>query len=480
MLRDYQQNAVDATRQAREKSRANGQRFKGVLGACVGAGKSHIIADIAGKESGRTIVLTHSSELVEQDAAKIEESGMHASVFCASSGRKENTGQIVVASIQSFARDPMIAGGFALICIDEAHRVPPHEEGQYKRVLAAHAQADCLGLTGTPWRLNSGAIYGPGKFFEELVYEISIEELQSKGWLVPIKTRCEDRINANIHVQAGEYRRDEQEAALALDGLAGQIMRDRGMQRYGIIFSPGVSTGIQITEMLKAAGVRACWVDGTTPAEERKRYTQEFREGQWEYLVNCECLTTGFDAPLTDHVVLLRRSMSTALLIQMIGRGLRLSPDTGKEFCRVLDYAGNFDIHPPIECIGPPGDGEEKPPIGRRCLHCQAINKPAAKICAECGEPFPPPQQKPKELELSGARDGVTAAGLTQEDRRKIAFFAKVANVAVQRNWKPIAVALKFKDEFGEWPTPKIGHLARHPFRWVAGEGGKKTIAWGK
>jgi DNA repair protein RadD len=105
-------------------------------------------------------------------------------------------------------------------------------------------------------------------------------------------------------------------------------------------------------------------------------------------------LTTGFDAPGTDLIALLRPTKSVGLYVQMVGRGARLAE--GKEDCLVLDFAGNTARHGPIDTV----DGRKKEPAGdgeapvKICPECQTITHVGARRCIACDHAIPPPVVK--------------------------------------------------------------------------------------
>ena len=84
-------------------------------------------------------------------------------------------------------------------------------------------------------------------------------------------------------------------------------------------------------------------ITGQTDKEERKRHLEDFRAGSLRWLVNVDVLTTGFDAPRVDCVAVLRATMSPGLFCQIVGRGLRTSPE--KQDCLILDFGGNIERH---------------------------------------------------------------------------------------------------------------------------------------
>jgi len=105
-------------------------------------------------------------------------------------------------------------------------------------------------------------------------------------------------------------------------------------------------------------------------------------------------LTTGFDAPNIDCVVLLRPTMSPGLYYQMTGRGFRLYP--GKKNCLVLDFGGNVLRHGPVDQIrvrdasSRSGNGEAP---AKECPECHALIAAGYAACPDCGYEFPKPER---------------------------------------------------------------------------------------
>ena len=132
------------------------------------------------------------------------------------------------------------------------------------------------------------------------------------------------------------------------------------------------------------------------------------------FLCNVNVLTTGFDAPRVDCVVMLRPTMSPGLLYQCVGRGFRLHPN--KTNCLVLDFGGNIERHGPIDQIKPKDKakrpGQEAP--AKECEKCHALVACGYANCPECGHPFPPPDREVHEAQASEA--GVLSGEVTDTD----------------------------------------------------------------
>lgn len=81
-------------------------------------------------------------------------------------------------------------------------------------------------------------------------------------------------------------------------------------------------------------------ISGDTPAKERKRKIKDFKSGKIKVLTNVGVLTTGFDYPELDTIVMARPTMSLAMWYQIVGRAIRPHPE--KECGWVVDLCGNI------------------------------------------------------------------------------------------------------------------------------------------
>ena len=129
-----------------------------------------------------------------------------------------------------------------------------------------------------------------------------------------------------------------------------------------------------------------------TPTEERASLIRQFSDGKLKVLVNVAVATEGFDLPGAACVILTRPTMSLALYLQMVGRGLRSKPD--KSNCLIFDLAGNINEHGfpdeerqwSLEPRGRQAEGEPPPVV--RCPDCEGVSHAASHKCQLCENPF--------------------------------------------------------------------------------------------
>jgi hypothetical protein len=129
---------------------------------------------------------------------------------------------------------------------------------------------------------------------------------------------------------------------------------------------------------------------GDTPQDERTRILDEARKGLIKYLVNIAIISVGVDVPAFDTVAYLRPTESLVLLVQTMGRVLRLSPQTSKEEALVLDFAGNIERHRDwdnpllLEALKQTVDRDK--PLVILCPACQTMNTEHARRCTGIDE----------------------------------------------------------------------------------------------
>jgi superfamily II DNA or RNA helicase len=161
--------------------------------------------------------------------------------------------------------------------------------------------------------------------------------------------------------------------------LAGDAKRNERLVQYLqacdersiLFFANSVSHAHEMAVRLNVAGVPGAAVSGATPSAARREFLDRFQRGEARVLCNHSVLTTGFDAPRTDMVLIARQVFSPVHYMQMVGRGLRGEANGGTARCRVvtvLDNLGRFqDRHPYHYCrryfeaqVSEPGLGSDQ------------------------------------------------------------------------------------------------------------------------
>jgi len=400
-LRRYQRRGVDAIDQA---EREGVQRP--LLVYPTGTGKtvifSHAIAERA--HLGRSMVLVHREELADQAMKKLAMIAPELRTGVVKAERNELGPEVdvVVASIQTAHRDTRLAQlteadrqrPFKTLVYDEAHHAPAPTSVKVLRAMGSFSEYGPLtvGFTATPERDN-GKTLG---VWERVVSYMSIREAiygdrkkgEEGGYLVPILPAVvvETEMDmARVRKTGGDYSDGDLGREIEDSGAIIQMadaVQEHAQGRKGVAFLPTVRTSELLAEALRARGIKAEHVDGTTPTEERRAILRRLHTGETTWVSNCAVLTEGFDEPSISCVLIGRPTRFHGLYVQMVGRGTRLSP--GKRDLLVIDIVGASNRHELVGVVdlGLDLDDARKKPDGEsERMPCPTCNRP------DCGSP---------------------------------------------------------------------------------------------
>jgi len=349
-LRDYQQRASDAAvRFLTTKTSHRG----GLLILPTGAGKSLVIAEIASRIDEPLIVLQPNKEILEQNYNKLLSYDVFDCSIYSASLRRKDINRITFATIRSVMNHMHDFDAFHKIIIDECHLVNPGE-GQYKEFLDAVEGRKVVGLTATPYRLEQqidpktikwpNPQYGSilkfltrtrPRVFERVLYFAQVKELLDKGYLAPMRYFDMNKLemkNVKLNTKGSDYDENSLKAEMERADLyeytlqiVNRVLHPKdGKPRNGIlVFTKFVADAERLTWDLDGI----CeMVSGDTPMKERTAILERFKSGETKVVANVGVLTTGFDYPALDTIILARPTMSLALYYQMVGRAIRPYP----------------------------------------------------------------------------------------------------------------------------------------------------------
>jgi DNA repair protein RadD len=386
---------------------ANGGRGNPLIALPTGTGKSLVIADILKQSFAmwpqlRVMMLTHVKELIEQNANELLAFWPTAPLGIYSAGLKQrdNILPIIFAGIQSAAKKPDLFGWRDILFIDEAHLLSDKDSSMYqtfiKKLTEVNPNLKVVGLTATPFRMRMGLLTDGG-LFTEIIYDCtsyeSFNRLVVEGYispLVPKRTSVEIDVS-RVSMTGGEYnnKKLETEVEKVIYAAVKETV-EQGQERHSwLTFAAGIKNSEQIASMYQSFGVSAVAVHSDLSDEENTRRMRDFKSGYFRCMVGNNKFTTGFNHPPVDLISMLRPTLSPGLWVQMLGRGTRPSPDTGKQNCLVLDFAANTRRLGPIndpKIPNKPGAGTGDVPI--RICECGAYNHAAARFCCSCGKEF--------------------------------------------------------------------------------------------
>lgn len=343
-LRPYQREAVEAI----EREWGLGRRAT-LLVLPTGCGKTVVFNEVARREverGGRVLVLAHRGELLDQAADKLRRAtGLSCAVEKAGQTSVGRFERVVVGSVQTLMRERRLAalgrGRFTLVIVDEAHHAV---SASYRQVLEYFDGARVLGVTATADRGDRKSL---GEVFDSLAYEYSLPQAIRDGYLVPIEAQTVPlQIDiTGVSTRSGDYAPEGIGTALDpyLPAIADEMASAGLRGGRTVVFLPLVATSQKFCRLLRERGFRASEVNGESP--DRAEVLAAFDRGESDVLCNSMLLTEGWDCPSVDCVVVLRPTKVRSLYAQMVGRGTRLSPGTGKERLLLLDFLWMTDRH---------------------------------------------------------------------------------------------------------------------------------------
>jgi DNA repair protein RadD len=184
-----------------------------------------------------------------------------------------------------------------------------------------------------------------GTFWGKIAYQIETAELIRDGYLCPIQYYSEPTNTDELVVNStgADFTTESLERFWndkRLRRIAQAVQFSHENHKRTLIFCSSIKQAKNAQALVEGLGVHAEMVDGKTPKAERERIIEDFKTGKVKHLFNVGVFTTGFDMPVLDCIVLARPTMSLALYYQMVGRGVRLDPETPGKMLHVYDLAG--------------------------------------------------------------------------------------------------------------------------------------------
>jgi len=396
--RKYQQDTVDALWNVVSKQPGKNP----VIAVPTGAGKTVIMGMFIKKymeahPHDMVVVLSHTQDILEQDYEALQEFFPHEEIGLYSASLNSRTvEQITVAGIQSAYRQPKKFAFTNLYLIDECHTVNHKGQGMYRSLLDRNASIK-VGMSATVFRSGHGYVYEKGALFDWLAYDLTsvdnFNKLVSDGYLTRLISVSTDMQldSSKVKKSAGDYNIKDLSNTFDKESITNAAIQET--IKYGenykkwLIFAIDIDHADSICAGLNALGIDTDVLHSRMDAD-RRDVTRVYKTGKKRALVSVGMVTTGFDAPNVDLVVLLRPTMSAVLHVQMVGRGLRVAP--GKDHCLVLDFAGNTERLGPINNVIVPkqkGEGTGEAPT-KTCPECNVILPASVRYCDVCGNEF--------------------------------------------------------------------------------------------
>lgn len=391
--------------------------------APTGFGKTHTAAAIiqSALDRGRTVwFLAHLREILEDTAKRLKSVDIPFGEIAAGKAREYHR-RVQVVSVQTAVRRDDLPKP-DLVIVDECHLAVATT---YLKVLGKAGNPMLLGLTGTPCRLDGK---GLGELFDEIIPTCSTGTLIEECLLAPIKYFAPHRPDlTGLRMQAGDYKQSDIDAEMDRSTITGDVIKHYQKHCDGkraVAFCTSIKHAEHVADEFKSAGYRAVAISGESKRSQRVAALNGLRDGSLQVVCNAQLWVAGVDVPQIECIVLLRPTKSLTFYLQAIGRGLRMSTESGKKHLTVLDHAGSIFEHGPPDMerkwsLQGRQKGKRATPV-RQCPACFCAHVPAP-VCPECGYRYPAPNRGGPQ-EVDGELDEIDmrqAAALERLAKRK-------------------------------------------------------------
>ena len=457
-LREYQQAAFD---KARDAVRNGARRI--LICAPTGGGKTVLasaLMEMVKEKGNRASFVVDRLSLIQQTSDTFDRYGLDHGVIQGGHERWRPALPLQICSVQTLGRRRW--PDTSVDVFDEAHVL----HTTHKKRMEEKASI-VIGLTATPFTK------GLGKWFDVVINVTTTRALIDDGWLSPYRIfSCAEPDMSGVTVKStGEW--DEREASGKALEVVGDVVAEylkHGENRKFICSAVDTAHVEELQRQFLSAGINVATYTYKDSEDDRADTTNEFKkpDSAIRGLITVTAASRGFDIPDVSCVIMARPlRKSLAEHIQLFGRGLRISPETGKQNCIVLDHSGNcarffeecesfFDFG-----AGELDDGKkrEKPkkkekkelePV--KCPECRSLHKPQPS-CPCCGHEYP---ARVSVQHVPGSLRELIAGGHRKELNQNI--FPQIAYYALERREGDAARRMAqaiFKDMTGDFAPVK-------------------------
>ena len=310
-----------------------------------GGGKTVVFSEIAKRfiesRHKKVVVLTHRIELSSQTSKMLDEFGVNNKVINSSVKEIEPSDKHMcyVAMVETLnnrlSDDKIVLENIGLVIIDEAHY------NSFRKLFKYFELPYVLGVTATP--LSSNIKLPMKDFYKKLIIVESIQSLIDKGFLAEAVVHRYDLSLQGLKLGInGDYTVKSSDAFYSNYGMLGKLLSVYNEVAKGsktLIFNNGINESYAVYESFKQAGLPVRHLDNKHSTKDRQEILSWFKKTPNAILTSVSILTTGFDEPTVETVILNLATRSLTLYFQMIGRGSRVLKHK-KQF-NVIDLGNN-------------------------------------------------------------------------------------------------------------------------------------------
>ncbi|MGB0897159.1 MAG: DEAD/DEAH box helicase [Flavobacteriaceae bacterium] len=310
-----------------------------------GGGKTVIFSEIVRQylkhHKKKVLVMTHRIELCRQTSKMLTEFGVENKVVDSKANLDDQQKySCFVAMVETLNNrlndDKLDISDIGLVIIDEAHY------NSFTKLFKFFDKSFILGVTATP--LSSNIKLPMTDNYQELIVGETIESLIENEFLSRAETFSYNVGLTSLVVGAnGDYTVKSSEDLYTNQDMLSKLLYAYETHSKGkktLIFNNGINTSLHVFDTFRAAGYPIMHLDNTNSKKERAQILKWFKETPDAILTSVSILTTGFDEPTVDTIILNRATKSLTLYYQMIGRGSRIIK--GKSKFSIIDLGNNL------------------------------------------------------------------------------------------------------------------------------------------
>lgn len=323
----------------------NGSNFNLLFQLPTGGGKTVIFSEIAKsyieKWGKKVLILTHRIELSVQTSKQLSAIGVDNKVINSDVKKLEENEEFscYIAMVETLNNrlheNENFIEGVGLVIVDEAHY------NSFRKIFQYYQSANILGVTATP--LSSNKALPLNDNYNKLLVGECISSLIESGYLSDAETFTYD---VNLHGlkigSNGDFTVSSSEMVYGNFFMQEKLLfayEEVAIGNKTLIFNSGIETSIRVEETFKKRGYKIRHLDSTFSEKDRKDVLEWFKVTPDAILSSVGILTTGFDEPTVETIILNRATRSLTLYHQMIGRGSRKLPD--KSQFKLIDLGNN-------------------------------------------------------------------------------------------------------------------------------------------
>jgi len=310
-----------------------------------GGGKTVIFSEIVRRYletfKKKVLVLTHRIELSKQTSKMLKEFGVSNKIINSTAILDDQDDfNCFVAMVETLKNrlndDKLDISDIGLVIVDEAHY------NSFTKIFKFFDESFILGVTATP--LSSNIKLPMYENYQELFVGETIQHLIDHEYLASANLYSYNVGLTSLEVGAnGDYTVKSSEDLYTNSDMLSKLVsayEETAKGKKTLIFNNGINTSIQVFHAFKKAGYPIAHLDNTNTRAERELILKWFKKTPGAIITSVSILTTGFDEPTIEAIILNRATKSLTLYYQMIGRGSRVL--NNKSTFDVIDLGNNF------------------------------------------------------------------------------------------------------------------------------------------